>query len=114
MCESGSAGAERELAAYLRISSVSTDHLGKTDLRRLLDHFEIEGRGTNNHLCLVHEPLSFSIDTIRGLQPEGMLPKAIVKNVLKHMLRALAFLHTEAGIVHAGMSCLRDNRLDLS
>lgn len=102
VCESDSVTAKRELAAYERVASVQTDHVAKTLVRKLHDHFEIPGRGPDPHLCLVHEPLSFSIDTIRYISPDQRLEVSFAKAVLRLTLHALDFLHGGAKIVHGG------------
>lgn len=107
VCESDSVVAQRELAAYHRIETAATEHPGKALLRELLDHFEIPSRGPNPHLCLAHEPLSFSVEDVRCLLPGCQLQVQFAKSVLQHVLRALDFLHKEADIVHGGtVACL--------
>ena len=75
-------------------------------LRQLLGHFEILGRGPTPHLCLVHESLSFSVETIAVMSPEKKLGLLFAKSILSHTLLALDFLHREAGIVHGGKATI--------
>lgn len=74
-------------------------------MRKLLDDFEVQGVDGNTHVCLVHEPLSLSIEEMRLSSPDGRLAPFRVKVVLRHMLLALEFLHTSAKKIHGGLWC---------
>ncbi|KAJ5101549.1 protein kinase [Penicillium alfredii] len=52
---------ERELDIYKHMNSVETRHPGTNFIRKLLDHFDIQGPH-GQHVCLVHEPLGTSAD----------------------------------------------------
>ncbi|KAI7158041.1 hypothetical protein KC349_g5190 [Hortaea werneckii] len=94
--------AERELLAYTRINSLESSHAGSSLLRKMLDTFEI-GNGGQKHTCLIHEPLGMSLETCRFFFPDRKFPDILIKSILKHLLIALGFLHTEAEIVHTDL-----------
>lgn len=101
ICEQNSKSAGREIAAYEHLSLITTEHPGALFLRKLCDTFRIQGHG-GNHLCLVHEPLGLSIETLRQLMPSGQLPEGLLKSLLRHLLQALDCLHRDAKMAHTG------------
>lgn len=101
VCERGSQSAKREVAAYKHLNSLSTQHAGSLLTRQLLDSFTIT-TVTGEHLCLVHEPLGMSVETLMGLMPGGHLSEDVLKSILKHLLLALDFLHSEGKTIHTG------------
>lgn len=113
VCERDSLSAKREVAAYEHLNSMKTTHQGALLVRELCDHFQIPDlNGT--HICLTQEPLGMSLETLRQLMPEKQLSADVLKAVLKHLLLALDFLHTEAKMVHTGDdACNSDNDLEL-
>ncbi|RMY18518.1 hypothetical protein D0867_00653 [Hortaea werneckii] len=102
ICETVDFSAERELLAYTRIISLKSSHTGSSLLRKMLDTFEIGNRG-QKHTCLIQEPLGMSLETCRSFFPDRKFPDIMMKSILKHLLIALHFLHTEAGIVHTDL-----------
>ena len=66
----------------------------------------MKGLGDSPHLCLVHEPLSHSVETVRCLDVKKRLEPHLVKAAARQMLQALDFLHSEAGVVHGGIVLL--------
>ncbi|RMZ13465.1 hypothetical protein D0862_02307 [Hortaea werneckii] len=102
ICETVDTSDERELLAYTRINSLKSSHNGSSLLRNMLDTFKISNRH-QKHTCLIHEPLGMSLETCRSFFPDRKFPDLMIKSTLKHLLIALNFLHTEAGIVHTGM-----------
>lgn len=91
----------RELAGYNHLDTIMTSNPGALLVRELLDSFKATGPA-GEHQCLVHAPLSISIETLRQLIPGRKLPENILKLSLLHLLKALDFLHTDAEMVHAG------------
>lgn len=104
ICESDSTSSDREIAAYEHLKNLTTANPGALFIRRLYDSFKIRGAGGRDHLCLVHEPLGFSIETLRQLMPAKQLPEDLLKAVLRHLLQALDCLHQDAKMVHTGQS----------
>jgi len=51
---------------------------------------------------LVHDPLGMSVATFGELMPGGHLSEDVLKAVLKHLLLALDYLHSEGKMVHTG------------
>ena len=101
VCELDSPPIRRELDAYRHLDTVTTSKSGALLIRELLDAFKVTGR-EGEHQCLVHEPLGMSMETLRLTCPGEKLPVNILKPFLIQLLLALDFLHTDAGIVHAG------------
>ena len=90
-----------EINIYKRIEASSNQHPGRTAVRSLLDHFDVEGPD-GKHRCLVHPPLWESVLTFLHRNPVRRLPVPVVAFVLKRLFLALDFLHTECKIVHTG------------
>ncbi|GAB1739826.1 hypothetical protein NU219Hw_g4761t1 [Hortaea werneckii] len=102
ICETVDTSDERELLAYTRINSLKSSHNGSSLLRNMLDTFKISNTD-QKHTCLIHEPLGMSLETCRSFFPDRKFPDIMIKCILKHLLIALDFLHTEAGIVHTDL-----------
>ncbi|KAL4914957.1 kinase-like protein [Aspergillus aurantiobrunneus] len=75
--ECDSAEGKRETEVYEHLNSLRADHAGRTLVRKALDSFQITA-GQDSFRCL----------------------KKIVKLTLIHVLLAIEFLHTEAGVIH--------------
>lgn len=101
VCERDSTSARREVAAYEHLNTLITAHSGALLIRQLLDNFKITGSG-GEHICLVHEALGMSIETLRQLMPGNQLSEELLKAVLRHLFLALDCLHSEAKMVHTG------------
>ncbi|KAI7422062.1 hypothetical protein KC336_g8518 [Hortaea werneckii] len=102
ICENTDISVEREVVAYTRINSLESSHTGSFLVRKMLDTFEINNKD-QKHTCLIHEPLGMSLETCRYCFPGGKLSDFMLKPILKHLIVALHFLHTEAGIVHTDL-----------
>ena len=94
--------ATREIRVLTHLNSIKSRHDGSLLVRKLLDSFEINGSG-GRHQCLVHEPLGTGLSRLRSIFPSRRLPEDILKALIIHVLQALDFLHSEAGIIHAGV-----------
>lgn len=103
ICERESSSSRRELAAYEHLNSITSSSPGATLIRKFHDAFKIPGLD-GEHLCLVHEPLGMSMETFRQLMPAKQLSEELLKAVLRHLLQALDYLHSEAQMVHTGTS----------
>lgn len=55
------------------------------------------------HVCLVHSPLQATLYAFQRLggAPRA-LPEELAKMVMRSLLQALDFLHTEANLTHCG------------
>jgi non-specific serine/threonine protein kinase len=62
-------------------------------------------------MCLVHEALGINLEEFQELVPNCTFEADLVRQSLRSILRALHFLHTEAGIVHTGQFNLPCNVL---
>ena len=102
VCDQDCPPVRRELAAYSHLDTITTSNLGALLIRELLDTFRATGPAGEYH-CLVHEPLGMSMETLRQLSPGRKLPENVLKLFVIHLLRALDFLHTDAGMIHAGI-----------
>lgn len=98
-------GAERnrEIEAYDRINTTQTAHLGKTCIRKILGHFHIDGPN-GRHICLVHQPLGLSLHEYLYFLPGRVMGFESLKAALRQLIATLDFLHTEAGVIHTGIS----------
>lgn len=101
VCEQDSPTIPRELAAYSHLNTITTSNPGGLLVRELLDSFKATGQA-GEYQCLVHEPLGMCMETLRQLCPGRKLPEDLLRAFLNHLLLDLDFLHTDAGMVHAG------------
>lgn len=92
---------ERELGIYKHMNSVETRHPGRNFIRKLLDHFGIQGPH-GQHVCLVHEPLGTSADFMVKMCPGQVMTLHDMKPGIRQLLVALVFLHSECRIIHTG------------
>ncbi|PWY75346.1 kinase-like protein [Aspergillus sclerotioniger CBS 115572] len=98
--ERNSAEGQRETEAYAHLNSLNiVDHAGAKLIRKALDTFIITSPD-GNFGCLIHPPLGMRLYDFRTQLRAKVLPEKIVKLTLVHLLLALDYLHTEAGIVH--------------
>lgn len=89
----------RELAVLKHLNSIQTEHVGSLLVRDVLDEFVIT-RNDRKYQAIVHPPLAITLREFRRMFPDKSLPLDLLKNVLYHILTALDFLHTEAGVIH--------------
>ncbi|KAK4182015.1 Serine/threonine-protein kinase [Podospora australis] len=82
-------------------ATANPKHPGYNLLRFRLDSFELPGK-VGPHVCLVHKPLSVSIEFLREMF-EGKLPLNPGRPALIGMILALDYLHKVAGIVHTDL-----------
>ncbi|PYI35738.1 kinase-like protein [Aspergillus indologenus CBS 114.80] len=98
--ERNSAEAQREVETYHHLNTLgTTDHVGAQLIRKELDSFQVTSK-EGSFGCLVHPALGISLYGFRTQLRAKVLPESIVKMALIHLLLALDYLHTEAGIVH--------------
>ncbi|QVM13755.1 hypothetical protein D8B26_008386 [Coccidioides posadasii str. Silveira] len=88
-----------ELNMYKRLERGSKSHPGRKAVRMLLDSFDVNGP-TDKHRCLVHPPLWESVLTFLRRNPIHRLPVPVMATVLKYLLLALDYLHSECKIIH--------------
>ncbi|WQF75307.1 Putative serine/threonine-protein kinase, active [Colletotrichum destructivum] len=90
---------DHEITIYKRIPTSSVKHPGRSAVRELLDSFDVAGPD-RCHRCLVHPHLWESVLTFLHRNPVRMLPAPVLAFVLRRLLLALDYLHTECEIVH--------------
>ncbi|KAH2288675.1 hypothetical protein KXW29_001840 [Aspergillus fumigatus] len=81
------------------INQVETNHPGRNFIRKLRDHFYIQGPH-GRHVCLVHEPLGTSADVLVKMSPGHVMTLDDMKPAIRQLLVALDFLHSECQIIH--------------
>ncbi|OOF97573.1 hypothetical protein ASPCADRAFT_129253 [Aspergillus carbonarius ITEM 5010] len=92
-----------ELEIYKRMDAVEAHHPGKRFIRKLLDHFWIKGPH-GQHICLVHQPLGMSADTLlRKYIPGKAMTLDEMKPCIRQLLIGLDFLHSAAHIIHTDL-----------
>lgn len=92
---------QRELWFYEHVSSLTSQHSGQSFIRGLLDTFTVKGP-TGEHLCLVQQPMHMTIRELQYQNRSKKLTEQLLKWTLSNVLRALSFLHDEAGVIHTG------------
>lgn len=90
----------RELRIYEHLSKVNVAHPGRSSIRDLYETFEISGPHAI-HQCLVQPPMHTSVADMMEVYHEP-LTAPFLKLVLRRLLTALDFLHTEADVIHTG------------
>ncbi|GMF80974.1 unnamed protein product [Aspergillus oryzae] len=95
----------RELRIYKQMNEVETNYPGRNFIRKLLDHFDIEGPH-GRHVCLVHEPHGTSADFLVKMFPGHAMTLDDMKPGIRQLLIALDFLHSECHIIHTETSYL--------
>ncbi|OWP03874.1 hypothetical protein B2J93_1632 [Marssonina coronariae] len=93
---------DNETAIYQHLRAGNPDHPGKMYVRTVQDSFFVTSRDGNLHRCLVHDLLSNDILSLWYTRSDRKLPKAMLKQILIHLLLALDFLHSECHIIHTG------------
>ena len=102
MFERGSPEGEKETEVYNYLNACTASHDGSILVRKALDSFQIDATEGPYH-CLVHQPLGISLQDLQNRFRAKVLPEKLVKLTLIHLLLALDYLHSEAGIIHTGM-----------
>jgi serine/threonine-protein kinase SRPK3 len=95
--------AQNEEKVYKHLHSIKTSHPGAKGIRFLRDQFQLPGK-YGPHECLVHEPLGLTLKDIREMSEGEKVSAQLLKPIIKYLLMALDFLHTEARVVHTGKS----------
>jgi hypothetical protein len=91
---------ERELQFYQHFASTDWKQDGKNYIRRAYAAFTANGPH-GEHTCLVLEPMHITVPEFIA-DVGSQLDQDVLKSVLNGLLKALSFLHDEAGVVHAG------------
>ena len=81
---------------------MDSSHPGQSSIRGLYDAFTFSGPH-GEHQCLVQPPMHLSVLDMMNSNPEP-LNAPLLRMVLKSVLTALDFLHTEAEIIHTGLA----------
>lgn len=91
-----------EFRVYEHLAKVNSTHPGQPLIRELYDTFDID-EPAGKHQCLVQQPMHMTVLEMMRLNPEPFsLP--LLKMTLRRLLYALDFLHTEAGVIHTGIT----------
>ncbi|KAI2678068.1 hypothetical protein DTO013E5_3247 [Penicillium roqueforti] len=90
---------ERELHIYEHMNLVETNHPGRNFVRKLIDHFYIQGPH-GRHICFVHEPLGTSTDILVKMFSGHKMSLDEMKPGIRQLLIALDFLHSECHIIN--------------
>ncbi|KAK2768826.1 hypothetical protein FQN54_000686 [Arachnomyces sp. PD_36] len=94
-----SSRASREGDILRHLASVKSTHLGRTNVRTLLDTFKVNSCA-GSHQCLVHEPFLTSMLHFQASFPDKTLVEALLKAALERIFYALDYLHSDAHVVH--------------
>ncbi|RSM09337.1 hypothetical protein CEP52_004189 [Fusarium oligoseptatum] len=92
----------RELPLYKDMDPKlsTTKNPGRTNIRQLLDSFEIDGPH-GRHAALVFQPAQMSLRDMKLVfRKDGGFDEMFVKGAVEELLKALDFLHSEANVVH--------------
>ncbi|KAK3372134.1 kinase domain-containing protein [Podospora didyma] len=81
--------AENEFAMYEIVRKGKRSHPGYHHVPKALELFKLEGPGGGIHWCLVQKPMA-----------SRLLGESLLKGVIRHVLLALDYLHTECKLVH--------------
>ena len=95
------AGLSGELPVLKHLKSMRTSHAGSLLVRDMLDEFDVTDRD-RKYQAVVHSPLAITLRGFRKMFPDQALSLDLLRSVLRHVLLALDFLHTEARVIHTG------------
>lgn len=96
-----------EWKAYNKLSGMETTHEGVRYIREILGRFEITGPSGSEHACFVFDVAGLHLQDLEKIYPGHRLPTNLAKDVMRNVLQAMDFLHSEAGIVHTDIK--KDN-----
>ena len=116
VCTRDALPVRRELAALRHLDSLPrTNHAGRQLIRTLLDDFTLTLPGEQpassqpadpvsspSFQCLVHKPMLMSLFVFRHSLRGKKFTETFLKVVLRHVLLAVDYLHSEAKVIHAG------------
>ncbi|KAF2211363.1 hypothetical protein CERZMDRAFT_121572 [Cercospora zeae-maydis SCOH1-5] len=94
---------QRELRFYEHISSLDSQHTGRFFIRGLFDTFTVHGP-LGEHLCLVQQPMHMTIRELQYQNQSRRLTEELLRWTTSNILRALSFLHDEAGVIHTDIN----------
>ncbi|KAB8356623.1 hypothetical protein FH972_024200 [Carpinus fangiana] len=94
--------AEGERSILQRITTTNPKHDGWHYVRKLLDSFEVTGI-SGEHTCLVFQPLREPLWMFCLRYPDEVIPFDMIKLMLRMLLPALDYLHSECNIIHADL-----------
>jgi serine/threonine protein kinase len=97
------AGHLRELDILRTITTAAPSHQGFHHVIHLLHEFTFESFH-GSHICFVTDVLSFSVPNLQKELPDSRLPLKFILRLVKHVLKALEYLHDTCEIVHSGTS----------
>nr|POF23911.1 serine/threonine-protein kinase srpk [Quercus suber] len=80
------------------MSGMFSENPGHMYLRQIEDRFTVRTSTGVEHQCFVFRPAGLTLEEFHRLAPNADV--ALLKDIIKAMLQALDFLHTEAHIVH--------------
>lgn len=95
------ASTDKEFHILQHISDPSSRHQGQNFVRKLTDSFNVQG-ASGSHLCLVMEPLREPLSAYRNRYTGGAIPPNVLKFLVKMILEAMDYLHSECHVIHAG------------
>lgn len=112
VCAQNSVPVKRELSVFQHINNLpKSEHAGRPYIRTAFDQFELVANSqstddmpSENFQCFAHQPMATTLFAFRKIFPRQQFPEKLLKPVLKHVLLALHFLHSEAKVVHTGLS----------
>lgn len=84
------------------MNSAQSNHPGRRFIRKLLDHFSIEGPHGHN-ICLVHEPLGINVNEAIRWIPGQVMTLEDLKPCIRQLLLVLDFLHSESHVIHTDL-----------
>ncbi|KAG8956454.1 hypothetical protein FRC03_010832 [Tulasnella sp. 419] len=97
-----------ELAISERIEKANPEHPGYHHCAHFIHHFTTSSKA-GNHICFVGDVLGSTVSALRRTLPNRVLPPSMAKRILKEVLLALNYLHSECGIIHTDLK--EDNML---
>ncbi|TCD61176.1 hypothetical protein EIP91_008820 [Steccherinum ochraceum] len=90
----------REIEVLQLLAAHKSSHEGKSHIKTMPEAFTLHS-SIGEHHCTVHKPLLLSILDFRTLFPDRQLNILLVRLAVSQMLKALDYLHSEVGVIHA-------------
>lgn len=96
-----SKGYVAEQAILEKIASANVTHPGFPHITPLLFHFTVDSK-YGQHAVMCTEALGSDLHSLRVQRPNRRFSLLATKRIVKQILFALDYIHTECGVIHTG------------
>jgi serine/threonine-protein kinase SRPK3 len=90
-----------EVSILEHIKATDLSNPGASHILGLLDYFRHRGP-YGEHVCLIFKAMGPDLAAYRRLFPQLRVPTQTLKQITRHLLLALAYLHQSCKVIHTG------------